>query len=272
MQDILRRNNVIISGEGSRAIMFAHGFGCDQQSWMPMLKYFNEDYRIILFDFVGCGGSEISAYDKERYSTLDGYASDVVEIAEALELEDAIYVGHSISSIIGLLASIRKPNVFSEIVMLGPNPCYINQDGYQGGFDRDALEELLEVMDEDYIGWSRSIAPAVMNTKNGEALTQEMTDGFCAMESEIGKGFARATFLSDNRSILPKITAKTLTIQCKEDIISPPAVGQYINEQVQGNVFETIDVYGHCPHMSNPDLTGQTIRNFLDQNQANLSK
>ena len=264
MQDILRRNNVIISGKGSRTIIFAHGFGCDQNAWRFLINHFIEDYKVILFDFVGAGMSDISSYDSARYGTLDGYASDILDICESLALKDVIFVGHSVSCVSGILASIRQPELFSHLILIGPSPCYINKGEYIGGFDQETIDELFEVMDEDYIGWARSLAPAIMNTANGPELGQELTDSFCAMDPAIGKQFARATFLSDNREDLPKVTVKSLTIQSREDMIAPVEVGNYIHAHTPGNTIEILDVLGHCPHMSDPELTADTIKKFLN--------
>jgi len=263
MPDILRRNNVIITGQSDKVILFAHGFGCDQKAWRSLTPYFTEDYKVIVFDFVGAGNSDITAYDHMRYVTLEGYATDIIEICETLDLSSVIFVGHSVSCMIGILASNRKPQLFSDLILLGPSPCYINKEGYYGGFDQETIDELFEVMDEDYIGWARSIAPAIMNKENGEVLGEELADSFCAMDPAIGKQFARATFLSDNRSDLNKVAVDSLTIQCKDDMIAPVEVGRFVHANIPGNVFELIEAVGHCPHMSNAELTAKTIKGYL---------
>lgn len=244
-------------------MLFAHGFGCDQTAWNHIKDAFSPGYKLVLFDYVGAGNSAISAYDPEKYAALDGYVTDLIEICDSLQLMETIFVGHSVSCMIGALAAIKRPELFAKLIFIGPSPCYINKADYTGGFTRDAIDSLLEVMEEDYISWSRSIAPEIMNTANGEALTGELSDSFCAIDAHIAKQFAKVTFLSDNRSDLPLIPIESFTIQCAEDMIAPLIVGQYINRHTPNNTLVVLDAYGHCPHMSHPKETIAAISSYL---------
>lgn len=263
MPDILKRNNVNILGEGDKVMLFAHGFGCDQNAWKYIIDSFASDYKLILFDYVGAGKSDLSAYDAKKYDSLNGYVSDVIDICDALKLKDIIFVGHSVSCIIGGLASIKRPTLFKKLIFIGPSPCYISKEGYEGGFDQETIDSLLEVMEEDYISWARSLAPDIMSKSNGPALGQELSDSFCSIDPLIAKQFARVTFLSDNRNDLPKILVASLTIQCAEDMIAPLVVGQYINQNTPNNTLTILKAYGHCPHMSHPSETIAAIRAYL---------
>src|SRR3954447_25939620 len=225
MTDVLSRNNVKVSGSGTQPMIFAHGFGCDQTMWRFVTPAFEADYRVILFDYVGSGKADVSAYDPDRYATLDGYAQDVLDICAALDLHDVIFVGHSVSSMIGVLAANRAPERFSRLVMVGPSPRYINDTGYVGGFERADIEGLLDLMDKNYIGWANFLAPVVM--KNGERpeLTKELHDSFCSTDPKITRRFAETTFFSDNRADLPRLRVPALILQCSEDAIAPVEVG-----------------------------------------------
>jgi sigma-B regulation protein RsbQ len=260
---VLRRNNVNVSGSGSRTMMFAHGFGCDQHMWKDVAHAFESEFRIVLFDHVGAGRSDLSAYDSEKYRSLESYADDVVEIGRALELEDAIFVGHSVSAMIGALASIKAPGMFSDLIMVGPSPRYIDDLDYVGGFSRDQVEELLEFLAENHLGWSAAMAPAIMGNPDRPELGETLTNSFCATDPEIAREFARVTFLADNRDDLPNITARTLVLQCREDIIAPPCVGRYVHEKVPNSRFMLLDATGHCPNLSAPEEVTAAIRSFV---------
>jgi len=265
MTDILKRNHVTVSGNGTQAMVFAHGYGCDQQVWSDIIKGFLSDYKIVTFDYVGAGLSDLDAYSSQRYSTLNGYAQDVLEVYQALNLKDTILVGHSVSSMIGLLAAIEKPELFSKLIFLGPSPRYLNDGDYFGGFERQDLEDLFTMMDNNYLGWSRALAPSIMGNADRPELGERLTNNFCATDPEIAQEFARVTFLSDNRADLPKLTVPSLTLQCSKDIIAPIQVGQYMHDHLQHNTLMIMDAEGHCPHMSAP---AETIR----QMQAYLNK
>jgi sigma-B regulation protein RsbQ len=260
---ILERNNVKLSGQGSRAMMFAHGFGCDQNMWTSVARAFEPDFKTILFDHVGAGQSDLGAYDSHRYSTLQGYADDVVEIGRALGLTDAVFVGHSVSAMIGALASLKAPGMFSELIMVGPSPRYIDDDGYVGGFSRAQVEELLEFLADNHLGWSAAMAPAIMGNPDRPELGETLAGSFCATDPAIAREFARVTFLSDNRADLPEVTARTLVLQCREDIIAPTAVGEYVRDHIPNSRFMLLDATGHCPNLSAPEEVTAAIRAFV---------
>ena len=258
------RNHVQVSGQpGGRPIVFAHGFGCDQNMWRFVAPEFEADHWVVVFDYVGAGGSDLAAYDPERYASLDGYATDVVEIAEELDLEDAIFVGHSVSSMVGVLAAKRVPGRFGKLVLVGPSPRYIDDDGYTGGFSREDIEELLESMDANFLGWSSAMAPAIMGNADRPELGEELTESFCRTDPEIAARFARATFLSDNRADLPGVGVPTLVLQCSDDVIAPDAVGEYVHRQIPGSRFVKLAATGHCPNLSAPRETTAAIRAFI---------
>jgi sigma-B regulation protein RsbQ len=260
---ISERNNVKTFGRGTQPLMLAHGFGCDQNMWRFITPAFEDDYRIILFDYVGAGKSDWSKYNPERYSSLQGYAQDVLEICEELQLTDVIFVGHSVSSMIGLLAAIEKPEFFSNIIMVGPSPCYINNEGYVGGFEKKDIEGLLETMEKNYIGWANFLAPAIMGNKERPELGEELTQSFCSTDPIIANQFAKATFFSDNRKDLSKLKTPSLILQCSEDIIAPVEVGKFIHRNLPGSTLKIMKATGHCPHMSEPDETIELIKEYL---------
>ena len=260
---VAQRNNVRLSGRGGRAILFAHGFGCDQNMWRFMAPAFEAEYRVVLFDHVGAGRSDIGAYDREKYGTLDGYAVDVLEICEELGLEDVVLVGHSVSAMIAVLAATRQPARFHALVFVGPSPRYIDAEGYRGGFSRVDIEELLSALDSNYLGWSSVTAPAIMANPDRPELAQELTNSFCRTDPEIAKHFARVTFLSDNRADLSAVTIPTLILQCTDDIIAPAAVGEFIHAQMPNSELVQLNATGHCPNLSAPEETTAAVKNFL---------
>lgn len=263
MTNILKRNNVKVIGEGEKVMIFAHGYGCDQNVWRLITWAFAQDYKLILFDYVGSGKSDIAAYDDHRYSTLKGYTQDLIEICQELKISDAIFIGHSVSGMIGILASIEHPELFSKMVFLSPSPKYINDHDYEGGFDKKDLDELLEVMDSNYLGWSKSLALVIMKNADRPELGDELANSFCATDPDIAKKFARVTFLSDNREDLKNFKIPSLTLQCLDDIIAPLAVGNYIHEQVKNNKLVILKATGHCSHMSAPNETIAAIKDFI---------
>lgn len=263
MTDIVIRNNVKDFGSGTQPMMFAHGFGCDQNMWRFITPAFEDDYRIILFDFVGAGKSDTRAYSTERYGELNGYAQDVLDICEALNLKDIIFVGHSVSAVIGMLAAIDQPERFSRLVLVGPSPRYINTQGYVGGFDRPDIEGLFEMMDKNYFGWANFFAPAFMQNTDRPELTSELEESFCSTDPVIARQFAEVTFLSDNRSDLERVQVPSLIMQCSEDIIAPSEVGNYVHEHLPSSTLRTMKAKGHCPHLSHPGETIQVIKEYL---------
>lgn len=262
-KSIAIRNNVKSFGKGTRPMMFAHGFGCDQNMWRFITPAFENDYRIILFDYVGAGHSDVGSYNTERYSSLQGYAQDVLDICNELRLTDVIFVGHSVSCMIGLLAALESPEYFSNIIMVGPSPCYINDASYIGGFERKDIEGLLETMEKNYIGWANFLAPDIMGNKERPELSEELNESFCSTDPVIASQFARATFFSDNRSDLAKLKTPSLILQCSDDIIAPLEVGTYLHQNLPQSELRIMEAKGHCPHMSEPGETIKLIKEYL---------
>ena len=262
--DVLARNNVRVTGlEDGVPMVFAHGFGCDQNMWRHVAPVFELSHRVVLFDHVGAGSSDLSAYDASRYSTLDGYARDLVEILDALELPPAIVVGHSVSAVIALLAAAERPALFERLVLVGPSPRYIDDDGYRGGFSQQEIDELLETMDDNYLGWSAHIAPVIMGVPDRPELGEELTSSFCRTDPSIARRFARATFLSDNRADLPRVRTPSLVVQCRSDVIAPMEVGQYVHEHLAGSELAVLEATGHCPNRSAPDQLVAAMQRYL---------
>ncbi len=261
--DVLERNNVKVAGRpDGRPMVFSHGFGCDQEMWRFVAPAFEEEYRIVLFDHVGAGRSDLSAYDPERYGSLDGYAEDVVEICRALDLEDVIFVGHSVSAMIGVLAAEREPRRFGKLVLVGPSPRYIDDEGYRGGFSAADIEELLDSLDSNFLGWSSAMAPVIVGNPERPELGAELTESFCRTDPEIASRFARVTFMSDNRADLGSVRVPTLVLQCSEDVIAPPEVGEYVHRAIPGSRLVQLTATGHCPNLSAPEETIEAIRAF----------
>jgi sigma-B regulation protein RsbQ len=261
---VQRRNNVHVIGGGAGTLFFAHGFGCDQNMWRLLAPSYAQRYRVVLFDLVGCGGSDLGAYDRSNDQPLHWHASDVLELAR--ELEDGkpnSFVGHSVSAMIGLLASIQEPARFAAQLMIGPSPCYINDGDYVGGFERNDIESLLDTLENNYLGWSSNMAPAIMGAPEQPELSTELTNSFCRTDPEIAKQFARVTFLSDLRSELPKLTTPTLIIQCHDDFIAPRSVGEYMHRMLPRSTLDVIENVGHCPHLSSPSASSASIDAFL---------
>jgi sigma-B regulation protein RsbQ len=261
--EILRRNNVKIFGRGTQPMLFAHGFGCDQNMWRFITPDFQDEYRIVLFDYVGAGGSDVKAYDAERYGTLDGYARDILDVVEALELEDIIFVGHSVSSMIGVLAANQQPERFERLILIGPSPRYINESPYVGGFERADIEGLLDMMDRNFIGWANFLAPAIMKNDDRPELGEELTASFCSTDPIIARRFAEATFLADNRADLTGVSVPSLLLQCSDDMVAPQEVGEYLHREMPGSTLRVMSATGHCPHMSDPDETVMLIKEYL---------
>jgi sigma-B regulation protein RsbQ len=259
---------VRILGAGSTTMVFAHGFGCDQTMWRLVTPAFERDYRIVLFDYVGHGGSEFDAYDAARYASLDGYVSDVIEIGHALGVQHGVFVGHSVSAVIGAIAAIREPQLFDRLVMLGPSPRYINDVDYIGGFERSDIDGLLEALENNYLGWSSSMAPVIVGNADRPQLGAELTASFCRTDPEVARQFARVTFLSDNRADLRRVPVRSLVVQCTDDVIAPEAVGRYVHEQLPDSEFTLLQATGHCPHLSAPEETVAAMRAFLSRDDA----
>jgi sigma-B regulation protein RsbQ len=261
--DVLRRNNVRTFGKGEQPMLFAHGFGCDQNMWRFITPEFENEYRIVLFDYVGSGRSDLSAYDAERYATLEGYAQDVLDIVRTLDLREIIFVGHSVSSMIGVLAANEEPDRFEQLIMIGPSPRYINDGPYVGGFERKDIDGLFEMMDHNFIGWANFLAPAIMKNADRPELGEELTESFCSTDPVIARRFAEATFLADNRADLARVTIPSLVLQCSEDMVAPEAVGRYVQSELAKSTLRIMKATGHCPHMSHPDETVALIKEYL---------
>ena len=260
---VIERNNVNIRGSGERTMMFAHGFGCDQNMWRFVEPAFESEFKTILFDHVGAGGSDLKAYDRTKYSTLAGYADDVVEIGRELGLQDAVFVGHSVSSMIGALAAQKAPGMFGKLVMVGPSARYIDDDDYVGGFTAKQIEELLQFLESNHMGWSAQMAPAIMGNPDRPELGAELTNSFCRTDPEIAKAFARVTFTSDNRDDLAKIDVPTLILQCSEDIIASREVGEFVHRNIANSEIIILEATGHCPNLSAPDEVIAAMRTFV---------
>lgn len=258
---VVRRNNVTVMGDpDAPPMVFAHGFGCSQQTWRHVAPAFADDYRVVLFDHVGAGDSDLSAYDRGKYDSLHGYAGDVLEILGALDLEDVTFVGHSVSAMIGVLAANRDPGRFAELVLVGPSPRYVDADGYRGGFGQDDIDGLLDAIDSNYLGWSSQMAPVIMGNPGRPELGADLTASFCRTDPTIARQFASVTFLSDNRRDLAQVSVPTLVIQSSDDVIAPLEVGRYVHESIPGSRFHLLETAGHIPNLSGPDELIAAIR------------
>ena len=261
--DVIRRNNVHAFGDGADPIVFAHGFGCDQNMWRFVAPAFADRHRIVLFDHVGAGQSDPAAYDRRKYATLDGYATDLLEICHALHLAHVILVGHSVSAMIGVLAAKREPELFKALVLVGPSPRYINDEGYIGGFSTQDIESLLTSLESNYLGWSSTMAPVIMGNADRPELGAELTNSFCRTDPEIASHFARVTFFSDNRRDLAAVVTPALVLQCSDDVIAPNAVGEYVHAHMPASQLVVMKATGHCPNLSAPAETIEAIRTFI---------
>lgn len=266
--DVISRNNVRVSGRGTQPMLFAHGFGCDQNMWRFITPAFERDYKLVLFDYVGSGKSDLSAYDPRRYGALDGYALDVLDICAALDLRDVIFVGHSVSAMIGLLAARERPEIFTRLIMVGPSARYINDDGYVGGFERQDIEGLLDLMDKNYIGWANFLAPVIMKNPDRPELAQELQESFCSTDPQIARRFAEVTFFSDNRNDLADVPVPSLIIQCSDDAVAPVEVGHYLARNMPRSTMRLLQATGHCPHISHPHETILAMKEYLGDGTA----
>lgn len=265
----LVRNNVRVKGAGATPLIFAHGFGFDQGMWRYVAPSFEAEYRVVLYDNVGAGGSDLSAHSRTRHASLDGYADDLLDICRELDLRDSVFVGHSVSSMIGILAAIREPWRFDRLVLIAPSPRYIDDEGYKGGFTQADIDDVLGLIDSNFIGWSNMLGPTIMGNPDRPELGAELTSSFSRSNTEIAQHFARVTFLSDCRAELPKLTRPSLILQCSQDIIAPAAVGEYLHRNLANSRLVKMAATGHCPNLSAPDETIAAIRGFLPaQHQA----
>jgi sigma-B regulation protein RsbQ len=261
---VIARNNVHVSGDGPMTMVFAHGFGCDQNMWRLLRPSFEARFRVVLFDLVGSGMSDLAAYDRDKYATLHGHADDVLEILAEVDAGPALFVGHSVSAMIGMMADLKAPGRFAAHLMIGPSPCYIDDGDYVGGFSRADIESLLETLESNYLGWSSAMAPAIMGAPGRPELGVELTNSFCRTDPEIAKHFARVTFLSDNRADLARLKTPALIVQCSDDLIAPRSVGEYMHRVMPSSTLRVISNVGHCPHLSEPSACADAMHQFLE--------
>jgi sigma-B regulation protein RsbQ len=265
--NILQRNNVHVSGQGDHVLLYAHGFGCNQHMWSQVVPAFANGYRQVLFDYVGSGQSDVTAFDPRRYSTLNGYAQDVLDVCDALDLRSGVtFVGHSVSASIGMLASIARPGLFERMIMVGPTPCFLNQPpDYVGGFERTDLEGLLALMDQNYLGWADYLTPVISGEQGGGPVASSLSESFCSTDPVIARVFAQATFYADNRADLPHVRCPSLILQHRYDALAPVEVGEYLHQHLAGSTLQVLDVMGHCSHMSHPHLVVEAMKAYLEQ-------
>lgn len=263
--DVILRNNVKVLGSQGPVLLFAHGFGCSQAMWSRVADAFASTHRLVLFDYVGSGQSDLAAFDPRRYAGLDGYAQDLVEVCDALGLQaDVTLVAHSVSCSIGWLADIARPGLFGRMVLLGPTPCFLNHPpDYHGGFEREDLQGLLDLMDQNYMGWAQTLAPVVADADGDGSVTKELSDSFCSTDPALAKLFARATFFADNRADLARVRCPSLILQHRDDALAPAGVGDYLLAQLPNSRLQTLDVAGHCAHLSHPALVIEALRSYL---------
>ncbi|EPR71357.1 alpha/beta fold hydrolase [Cyclobacterium qasimii] len=264
IDDKLFKNNVNISGNGIQPIVFGHGYGCDQKMWRHITPAFEKDYKIVLFDHVGSGKSDIRAYNYQKYSSLEGYAEDLIKIIVDLDLQDVVFVGHSVSSIIGVLAAGKRPDLFDKLILVGPSPCYINEDEYLGGFNKDDIDELVETLESNYLGWSSFIAPIIIGNPELPEYSEELRNSFCSMNPDIAKHFAKVTFMGDNREDLTNVSTPTLILQSHPDMIAPVTVGEFVHNKIKESKYVLLNSSGHCPHLTSPDQVISSIQSYLE--------
>lgn len=260
---VASRNNVRILGDGAVTMVFSHGFGCDQNMWRFLAPQYSKRFNTVTFDLVGAGGSDVTAYEAAKYASLSGYADDLIEIVDEFATGPVIFVGHSVSAMVGMLASIRAPDKFAAHVMVGPSPCYINEGSYVGGFTRDDIDSLLDTLESNYLGWASSMAPAIMGAPTQPELGEELTNSFCRTDPDIAKHFARVTFMGDNRADVPRLNAPTLIVQSSDDLIAPLAVGEYLQRTLPNSMLRVVENVGHCPHLSAPCASADAMDEFL---------
>jgi sigma-B regulation protein RsbQ len=264
----IHRNNVRVHGKGERPILFAHGFGCDQNMWRYVAPAFEEEFKVVLFDHVGAGKSDATCFDRTKYRTLNGYADDVLDICGELDLQNITFVGHSVSSMIGVLAENREPDRFNNLVLVGPSPRYVNDGAYVGGFERKDIDGLLDMLDSNYLGWASTMAPVIMGNADRPELSNELENSFCRTDPQIAKFFARVTFLSDNRADLANVRARTLILQCSDDAIAPLSVGEFVRQEIPNSEMVIMKATGHCPNLSAPDEMIAEMRRFLSHSSV----
>lgn len=260
---LVERHAITVSGQGETPMVFVHGYGCDQNMWRLMTPYFEPTHKVVLYDQMGAGRSDLDAYDKAKYASLEGFADDLIAVCESLALPPAIIVAHSISGTIALLAAKRRPELFARLILVGPSPCFINDGDYIGGFDRAGIEEMLEFLQLNHAGWSAQMAPVIMGNPDQPELAAELEASFCRTDPRVARQFARTTFLSDHRADLPKVGTPTLILQCDDDVVAPLSVGNYMHAAMPHADLVILRSAGHCPHISAAPLVSETIIGYL---------
>ncbi len=262
--DALARNNVQVTGvSGAQPVVFAHGFGCDQHMWRYVTPHFTDTHLVVVFDHVGAGASDLSAYDPARYASLDGYAADLVEIIEALAVGPVVFVGHSVSAMIGVLAAADRPDLFQRLVLVGPSARYLDDTDYAGGFSVQDIEDMLAAMDSNYLGWSSAMAPLITGNSDEPQHGEELTASFCRTDPAIARQFAEVTFTSDNRADLARVQTPALVLQCADDVIAPTAAGRFVHEHLPHSTFRQMVATGHTPNLTAPRETARLISEYL---------
>jgi sigma-B regulation protein RsbQ len=263
----IERNHVVVGGRvDGQPMVFAHGFGCDQAMWRFVTPAFEDRFQTVLYDHVGFGRSDLGSFDPQRHGSLQGYADDLLQICDELGLRDIVFVGHSVSSMIGVVAAVERPEVFAALVLVCPSPRYIDEpeSGYVGGFSAEDIDGLLATLDDNFLGWSTSMAPAIMGNPDRPELGRELTESFCRTDPDIASAFARVTFLTDSRADLPKVAVPTLVLQTTQDVIADVPVGEYVRDHIPGSRMTLLEATGHCPNLSAPEATITAIEAFLD--------
>ena len=260
----IARNNVSVSGNpAGRPMVFAHGFGCSQEVWRNVTPAFTGDHLVVTFDNVGAGGSDLSAYDPGKYDSLHGYADDLLEILDDLDLHDVVFVGHSVSGMVGVLAANRDPSRFGALVLVGPSPRYVNDGDYIGGFEQEDIDSMLDTLDSNYLGWSSAMAPVMTGNIDRPEIGLELTDNFCSTDPTIARHFARVTFLSDNRRDLAAVSVPTLVLQSTDDVIAPLSVGKFVADSIPHSRLVVLASTGHTPNLSDPDELARAISAYI---------
>jgi len=269
--DVLRRHAVTVTGDpDGQPMLFAHGFGCDQTLWRFVAPAFERDFRVVTFDYVGAGRSDRGAYDRRRYASLEGYAGDMLAICRALDLHEVVLVGHSVSAIVAILASIAEPDRFSDLVLITPSPRYLDDPpDYRGGFSRGDIDGLLQMLDVNAMGWASFLAPIVMGNPDRPELTTDLEATFCSIDPVMARQFAEVTFLADNRVDVATVSTPSLIVQCANDAVAPMAVGEYMKRHLPRSTMTVIEATGHCPHVSHPAQTISAIREYLAARERN---
>lgn len=263
--NVKTRNNVQVIGDGPTTLVFVHGFGCDQSMWRSVVAGFSGQFRTILLDLVGCGRSDLTQYDRRKYATLNGHAQDVLQIIDTFARGPVVLIGHSVGAIIGMLASVKTTRAFVAQVLVAPSPYFMNDADYIGGFWPEDIDALLDALDQNYIGWSKTTAPVIMGAPDEPEHARALTDSFCRMDPDIASHFARVTFRSDYRSLLKWVHTPSLILQSTTDSIAPTTVGEYMLRQMPAAQLELVPNVGHCPHISSPRFSVHVIQRFLIQ-------